>query len=120
MVAVTAMTTHRTKNKSNGYSPQQNGSQIISLALYALKSPKHVSRGPKKGRMHSCLFGPLSLDFLECGLVIYNWVQCDRIPKLELRDRPEAWPRARLPAPAKEEAAPQVLPAEPLPQAPRE
>eukprot|EP00971_Amphidinium_carterae_P298770 5935710-Amphidinium_carterae.1 len=37
-----------------------------------------------------------------------------------LRDRPEAWPRARLPAAVEEEAAPQVLPADPLPQTPRE
>eukprot|EP00971_Amphidinium_carterae_P003985 79341-Amphidinium_carterae.1 len=38
----------------------------------------------------------------------------------KLRNRPEACPRARLPAPVVEEAAPQVSPAEPLPQAPRE
>eukprot|EP00971_Amphidinium_carterae_P014483 286164-Amphidinium_carterae.1 len=33
------------------------------------------------------------------------------------RDRPEAWPRARLPAPAEDAEAPQALPVEPRPQA---
>eukprot|EP00971_Amphidinium_carterae_P123304 2441555-Amphidinium_carterae.1 len=36
----------------------------------------------------------------------------------KLRERPEAWSHVRLLAPAVEEALPQVLPAEPLPQAP--
>eukprot|EP00971_Amphidinium_carterae_P191227 3794854-Amphidinium_carterae.1 len=36
----------------------------------------------------------------------------------KLRDRPEAWPHAWLPAPAKDAEAPQALPVEPRPQAP--
>eukprot|EP00971_Amphidinium_carterae_P013883 273456-Amphidinium_carterae.2 len=37
----------------------------------------------------------------------------------KLRNQPEAWPRASLPAPAEDAEAPQVLPVEPRPQAPR-
>eukprot|EP00971_Amphidinium_carterae_P200364 3976188-Amphidinium_carterae.1 len=37
----------------------------------------------------------------------------------KFRDRPEAWPRARLPARAEDAEAAQVLPGEPRPQAPR-
>eukprot|EP00971_Amphidinium_carterae_P344855 6485504-Amphidinium_carterae.1 len=37
-----------------------------------------------------------------------------------LCERPQAWPRVTLPAPAEEEVAPQVLSLELLPQAPRE
>eukprot|EP00971_Amphidinium_carterae_P199119 3951691-Amphidinium_carterae.1 len=36
----------------------------------------------------------------------------------KLRDRPEAWPRARLPAPTAVEVPPLAGPGEPLPQAP--